>query len=77
VSTGDWVQLTATVTEYNVGASNNADTAAHTVTELTGPTALSVLSSGNTITPLAVTLPEAVNDDLERYEGMLVTLQGR
>ena len=76
VSTGDWVQLTATVTEYNVGASNNADTAAHTVTELTGPTALSVLSNGNTITPLAVTLPEAVNDDLERYEGMLVTLQG-
>ncbi|WP_374586720.1 ExeM/NucH family extracellular endonuclease [Ideonella dechloratans] len=76
VTTGDGVQLTATVTEYNVGASNNADTAAHTVTELTGPTALSVLSSGNTITPLVVTLPEAVNDDLERYEGMLVTLQG-
>uniref|UniRef100_UPI0006850ABB ExeM/NucH family extracellular endonuclease n=1 Tax=Ideonella sp. B508-1 TaxID=137716 RepID=UPI0006850ABB len=76
VTPGDWVQLTATVTEYNVGASSNTDTAAHTVTELTGPSALSVLSSGNTITPVVVTLPEAVNDDLERYEGMLVTLQG-
>ena len=76
VTTGDGVQLTATVAEYNVGASSNTDTAAHTVTELTGPSALTVLSSGNTITPVVVTLPEAVNDDLERYEGMLVTLQG-
>ena len=33
------VQVTATVQEFNVGAATNADTAAHTVTELgTSPT---------------------------------------
>lgn len=76
VAVGDWVQLSASVVEYNVGASSNADTAAHTVTELSSPSGLTVLSQGNTITPVVVALPEAVDGDLERYEGMLVTLQG-
>ncbi|MFZ2988376.1 ExeM/NucH family extracellular endonuclease [Ideonella sp.] len=76
VNVGEHVQLTATVAEFNTGASTNADTLAHTVTELTGPTAISVISTNNVITPTIVALPEAANDDLERHEGMLVTLTG-
>lgn len=76
VSVGQSVQLSATVAEFNTGAAGNADTAAHTVTELTSPTAIVVLSSGNSITPTVVTFPEVINDDLEKVEGMLVTLNG-
>jgi predicted extracellular nuclease len=76
VSVGQLVQLTAIVTEFNTGVAGNADTAAHTVTELTTPTGISVLSSGNSITPTLVTFPEVINDDLEKVEGMLVTLNG-
>ena len=76
VSAGQLVQLSATVTEFNTGAAGNADTLAHTVTELTGPTGISVLGSGFAVAPVEVVLPEAVNDDLERFEGMLVTLRG-
>jgi predicted extracellular nuclease len=74
VAVGNLVQVTGTVAEFNVGSS--ADTAAHTVTELTGVTGVVLGSAGHTITPTLVTLPEAVNDDLERYEGMLVTING-
>ncbi|MES2822000.1 MAG: ExeM/NucH family extracellular endonuclease [Pseudomonadota bacterium] len=76
VVAGQLIQLSGTVAEFNTGAATNADTLAHRVTELTAPTGISVTSSGNSITPVSVSLPEAVNDDLERYEGMLVTLTG-
>lgn len=76
VAAGDLVQLTAVVSEFNTGAAGNADTAAHPVTELSGIGNLAVLSSGHTITPLAIDFPEAANDDLERVEGMLVTING-
>ncbi|MBN8489185.1 MAG: ExeM/NucH family extracellular endonuclease [Burkholderiales bacterium] len=76
VSVGQAVQLSGTVTEYNTGAASNADTAAHPVTELTGISGLVVQASGLTITPTVITFPEAVNDDLERVEGMLVTIVG-
>ncbi|OQW75225.1 MAG: hypothetical protein BVN35_08975 [Proteobacteria bacterium ST_bin11] len=76
VSVGQAVQLTGTVVEFNTGAAGNADTLAHTVTELTGPVGITVLSSGNSITPTVVTFPEVANDDLEKVEGMLVTLNG-
>ena len=76
VSAGQYIRLTANVTEFNVGAATNPDTLAHTVTELTTVTNLTLLGTGYTITPTVVTLPEAVNDDLERYEGMLVTING-
>ena len=59
VSVGQKLRLTATVAEYN------------TVTELTGPSNVQVLGSGS-ITPTDITLPEATEGDLERYEGMLV-----
>jgi predicted extracellular nuclease len=74
VSVGDKVQLTATVKEYNTGTTSNSVTTAHTVTELTSPTSVSVLSSGNTIAPTVITLPLASDADFERLEGMLVTI---
>jgi uncharacterized protein len=76
VALGQLLRLTGRVTEFNVGAASNADTAAHTVTELTTISGISVLADGYTIAPTVVTLPELVNDDLERYEGMLVTING-
>ncbi|MEQ1528099.1 MAG: ExeM/NucH family extracellular endonuclease, partial [Methylococcales bacterium] len=76
VSVGQLLDLSASVAEFNMGAAANADTLAHTVTELTSPAAITIVSSGNVITPTPVTLPELVNDDLEHYEGMLVTLTG-
>ena len=76
VAVGQFIRLTGVVAEFNTGSATNADTLAHKVTELTGPTAITVLSTGNSITPVLVTLPELVNDELERYEGMLVTLTG-
>jgi predicted extracellular nuclease len=76
VSVGQMVQLTATVAEFNTGAAGNADTAAHTVTELTGISGLAVTGSGYTIAPVVLQLPLAAQDDMEHYEGMLVTLRG-
>jgi hypothetical protein len=76
VNVGDLVQLVATVAEYNTGAGSNVDTAAHTVTELTGISSVQVLAQGQMITPTVISLPEQVNDDLERYEGMLVRIDG-
>ncbi len=75
VTAGQLIRLTGTVAEFNVGSATNADTLAHKVTELTGPSAIAVLGTGS-ITPVVVTLPELVNDELERYEGMLVTITG-
>jgi predicted extracellular nuclease len=76
VTVGQLVQFSATVVEFNTGAASNADTAAHPITELTGPTGITLLGGGYAIAPVEVVLPEAVNDELERYEGMLVTLRG-
>ena len=74
VSVGDKVQLTATVKEFNAGTTSNSVTTAHTVTELTSPTSVSVLSTGNSITPTVITLPLASDAEFERLEGMLVTI---
>ncbi len=74
VSVGQQVQLTGKVAEFNVGAATNAGTLAHTVTELTTISGLSVLSSGNVIQPTVITFPEATEGDLEKVEGMLVKL---
>ena len=75
VGVGQLIRLTGTVAEFNVGSASNADTLAHKVTEITGPTGITVIGSG-TIIPTVISLPELVNDDLERYEGMLVTITG-
>ncbi len=76
VSAGQLVLLTGVVSEYNAGAAGNPDTAAHPVTELVGVTDLQVLSSGHAIAPKVIDFPELANDDLERVEGMLVTING-
>ncbi len=76
VVAGQWVRLTGKVVEFNTGSSSNLDTKARTVTELTTITNLTILGTGYSTTPVTVALPELVNDDLERYEGMLVTLRG-
>lgn len=76
VSVGQAIRLSATVAEFNTGAAGNADTLAHTVTELTSPSGITVLSSGNAVTPVVVDLQSLLTDGLEAYEGMLVTLSG-
>jgi uncharacterized protein len=73
---GNLVQVTGTVAEFNTGAATNAYTLARTLTQLTGVTAVTFVNSGFVITPTVVALPEAVEGDLERYEGMLVQLTG-
>jgi predicted extracellular nuclease len=62
VSVGQKLRLTATVAEFN------------TLTELTGPTNVQVLGNGFAVTPTDIVLPEAVEGDLERFEGMLVRI---
>lgn len=74
VAAGQLVQLTGTITEFNVGSSTNPDTLARPLTELTGIADLVVLGSGFTIAPTAIRFPEMSNDDLERVEGMLVRI---
>ena len=69
VKPGDFVQLSATVTEYR----GKSDQLPGTVTELTGVGDLSVCGSGLTVEPAALTLP-ATASDLEKYEGMLVSV---
>lgn len=73
---GNLVQVTGTVAEFNTGAASNADTLARTVTQLSGVSAVAFLNSGFSIAPTAVNLPESVEGELERFEGMLVTLSG-
>ncbi|MEI6321152.1 MAG: ExeM/NucH family extracellular endonuclease, partial [Pseudomonadota bacterium] len=68
VTAGERIQVTATVAEYN-----NFVAANPSVTQLTNPSQLVKLGTG-TIMPVAVSLPEAVDGDLERYEGMLVQI---
>ena len=73
---GNLVEVTGSVAEFNTGAAGNADTLARTVTQLSGVSAVNFLNSGFSIAPTVVNLPEAVDGELERYEGMLVTLTG-
>ncbi len=73
---GNRVEVTGTVTEFNVGAASNAHTAARTVTQLSAVSTVTLQGTGFAITPTVVSLPEATEDELERYEGMLVTLTG-
>ena len=61
VSVGDNITITATVDEY------------FGLTELTSPSNIVVNSTGNALpSPIPITLPETVDGDLERYEGMLI-----
>ena len=74
VSAGQRVQVTATVTDYAVGT--GADSVANPLTELTGSPSVTVTGSGLAIQPKTITFPEETEGDLERYEGMLVQIDG-
>ena len=69
---GNLVQVTGTVVEFSAGAG----TAATPLTEIRTLTAINFIGAGYTITPTLVTLPLAVGDSLERFEGMLVRIDG-
>ena len=65
---GNLVQVTGTVIEFSTGSS--------TLTEIGTVTAVTFLGSAQAITPTLVTLPLAAGDTLERFEGMLVRIDG-
>jgi predicted extracellular nuclease len=69
---GNLVTVTGKVSEYAPGTG----TAATPLTELTSVTNVALVGTGYTITPTVVTVPLAPGDSFERFEGMLVTLQG-
>ena len=62
VNVGDKIRLNANVTEFN------------TVTQLSGPSNIQVLSTNNPVVPVDIALPETTEGDLEAYEGMLVRI---
>jgi predicted extracellular nuclease len=68
---GNLVRVNGTVAEYATGT--GPDAVAHPVTEITGPT-VTLVSGGHSIAPTVIDFPEATEGDLERYEGMLVTI---
>ena len=76
VSVGNLVRVSATVTEFNTGAANNTDTASHTITELSSVSTVTVVGTGYTVTPVVIAFPFATRDELEKYEHMLVTING-
>lgn len=73
---GSLVRVAGVVTEFNTGAASNADTAGKPLTEITSVASVAVLGTGYSITPTVVDLPLAAGDSFERFEGMLVTLNG-
>lgn len=74
VVAGQLVRVTGKVAEYNSGSVANPDTAARTVTQIGNVTAIEVLGAGHVVSPVSMTLPMASLDALERYEGMLVSV---
>ncbi|MEK6301477.1 MAG: ExeM/NucH family extracellular endonuclease [Acidobacteriota bacterium] len=66
VNVGDKVRVKGTVTEFL--------TSGVTLTELTSVSAVTICSSGNSVTTTGVTLPVASIGDWERYEGMLINI---
>ncbi|OQW86009.1 MAG: hypothetical protein BWK72_19375 [Rhodoferax ferrireducens] len=72
VVVGNLLNVTGTVTEFRVGT--GAEAVARPVTEIVSPV-ISLVSSGNTIAPKRVFLPESTEGELERLEGMLVRIE--
>ena len=76
VAIGNLVRVSGMVSEFNAGGASNADTTAHTVTELTSVGSISLIGDGYSIAPVTIQFPMQSRDLLEAYEGMLVTLNG-
>ncbi len=74
VAVGNVVRVVGRVAEFNVGSAANAETLARTVTQLSTLTSVTQEGVGS-IVPTPVTLPLA-SGDLERFEGMLVSIPG-
>ena len=70
VVVGNLVQVTGAVAEF----SNGAGTAATPLTQIANPSAVTLTGSGAAIVPAVISLPLAVGDSLERFEGMLVQI---
>lgn len=66
VAIGDKVRVTGKVAEFTAGD------ATRPITQLSNVTATQVISSGNSIAPLNLSLPLSSAAEWERYEGMLV-----
>lgn len=73
VAIGQHLQLRGLVVEFQPAAS---DAQGRSVTQLVRPTDITVLATGLRITPVPISLPVAHGSSLERYEGMLVTVNG-
>lgn len=69
---GTLVSVVGNVVEF----SNGAGTAATPLTQIASVTSITALGSGPTILPTPVSLPVAEGQTLERFEGMLVAVQG-
>ncbi|MFN0160465.1 MAG: ExeM/NucH family extracellular endonuclease [Burkholderiales bacterium] len=67
VEAGERVQVAGSVGEYS-GAPGQL-----TLTQISSPTGIAKLGLGS-IAPTPVSLPEATDGDLERYEGMLISI---
>jgi predicted extracellular nuclease len=76
VAASQCVRLAGTVVEFDAGAPDNRETLARTVTELHGVSGLRVLRADCDVAPLALAWPLPAGASLERFEGMLVALQG-
>jgi len=72
VALGNEVRVSGTVAEFAVGT--GAEAVARPVTEIVSPV-VSLLSTGHSIAPTPVFLPESTEGELERFEGMLVSIQ--
>ena len=72
VQVGNLIQVTGRVTEFSAGAG----TAASPLTQLTSVSAVTLQGTSQIITSVSVTLPLAPGDSLERFEGMLVRIEG-
>ena len=70
VAVGSLVQVQGAVSEFAAGSGM----AAAPLTQIANPTAVSLLGTGYTLAPVAVTLPVAPGESLERFEGMLVRI---
>lgn len=66
------LQVTGTVSEFAVGT--GAQSVARPVTQL-GSATFTLLGLGQSVSPTVITLPEVSEGELERYEGMLVSIQ--